>query len=486
MQKALSIVTTPLARLRFVVLALAVVALGICLDTTAVLAQSAGGNQTIEVNSGRVINLPHPAKEIFVANPDIADVQVNSPNTVYVYGRSPGQTSIFAVGAGGNKELELNVVVTPDLQRLGNDIRSVLPGEHINVRPLEAGVALVGSVSSPDVAANAMAIVTTYLGKDAKILNLLSINSPSQVSLHVRVAEVSRQVSDQLGINWNSAINSGNFAFGMANGRQIVDTTTGAFQYLTDGTYSSALAVHSKHVNLNAILDALQSESLVTILAEPNLTAISGQTASFLAGGEFPVPVAQDNNRTTIEFKEFGVRLSFTPTIIDSDQINLRVRPEVSQLTDEGAITVDNLRVPALATRRAETTVELGSGQSFVIAGLLQNNLTTNVSRYPGLGSIPVIGALFRSQSFQRNQSELIIIVTPYIVRPVTAGAFSIPLDGLAPTTQSQRNLTGKLWQANPGPAAAAAPTMGDATPAATGAAPASATPVNASGFIVD
>jgi pilus assembly protein CpaC len=486
MQKALSIETTPLARLRFVVLALAVVALGICLDATAVLAQSADGSQTIEVNSGRVINLPRPAKEIFVANPDIADVQVNSPRTVYVYGRSPGQTSIFAVGAGGNKELELNVVVTPDLRRLGNDIRSVLPGERINVRPLEAGVALVGSVSSPDAAANAVAIATTYLGKDAKILNLLSVNSPSQVSLRVRVAEVSRQVSDQLGINWNSAISSGNFAFGLANGRQIVDTTTGAFQYLTDGTYSSALGYRSKHVNLNAILDALQSESLVTILAEPNLTAISGQTASFLAGGEFPVPVAQDNNRTTIEFKEFGVRLSFTPTIIDSDQINLRVRPEVSQLTDEGAIMVDNLRVPALATRRAETTVELGSGQSFVIAGLLQNNLTTNVSRYPGLGSIPVIGALFRSQSFRRNQSELIIIVTPYIVRPVTAGAFSVPLDGLAPTTQGQRNLTGKLWQANPGPAAANAPTMGDVTPAAAHAAPAAVTPVNASGFIVD
>jgi pilus assembly protein CpaC len=492
MQNALSIGTAPLARVRSLVLALAVLALGICLGSTAVMAQSADRNQTIEVNSGRVIDLPRPAKEIFVANPDIADVQVNSPNTVYVYGRAPGQTSIFAVGAGGRKELELSVVVTPDLQRLTGDIRSVLPGERIDVRPLDAGVALVGNVSSPSAAANAQAIATAYLGKDARILNLLSVTAPSQVSLRVRVAEVSRQVSDQLGINWNSVINSNHFAFGLANGRQIVDTTTGAFQYLTDGTYSTAFGYRSKHVNVNAMLDALQSESLVTILAEPNLTAISGQTASFLAGGEFPVPVAQDNDRTTIEFKEFGVRLSFTPTIIDSDQINLRVRPEVSQLTDEGAITVDNLRIPALATRRAETTVELGSGQSFVIAGLLQNNLTTNVDRYPGLGSLPVIGALFRSQSFQRNQSELIIIVTPYIVRPVTsATALSVPMDGLAPTMQGQRNLTGKLWQATPGSASdaapvAPAPTMGSAGPVAPNAAPAAVTPVNASGFIVD
>lgn len=474
MQNALSVGATPLARIRYAVLVLAAASFGLCLAIGQAAAQNAGDYETIEVNTGKVIHLPRPATEVFVANPDIADVQVNSPNTVYVYGRSPGETSIFAVGAGGKKQLEMNVLVTPDLRRMRADVRSVLPGEQIDVRALEAGIALTGSVSSPTAAANAMAIARTFMGEKAQILNLLSVRAASQVSLRVRVAEVSRQVSDRLGVNWQSIIRKGNFMFGLANGRDFI-TDAGQLLFPADGTYSSSIGFNSKHVDLNAMIDALQSENLVTILAEPNLTAVSGQTASFLAGGEFPVPVAQENDRTTIEFKEFGVRLSFTPTILDTNLINLKVRPEVSQLTDEGAIIIDELRIPALATRRAETTVELGSGQSFVVAGLLQNNLTTNVDRYPGLGNMPILGALFRSQEFRRNQSELVIIVTPYVVRPVNAGEFSLPQDGLTPVTQGERIFKGELWRPN---SAGTQPMAAPVTP--------TAAPTTSSGFIVD
>ncbi len=219
-------------------------------------------------------------------------------------------------------------------------------------------------------------------------------------------------------------------------------------------------------MNVSALIDALQTEGLVTILAEPNLTAISGETANFLAGGEFPVPVSQGLQQVTIEWKRFGVSIDFTPTVLDANRLSIKVRPEVSELTTVGAVTVNNIQIPGLAVRRADTTVELASGQSFAIAGLFQNNVTTDVQRVPWLGDVPILGALFRSDSFQRNESELVIIVTPYIVQPAERTSdLKLPSEGIAYTSDLERMLLGRLTNAKnpPEPTGASAPHLSGA-----------------------
>src|SRR5690606_8062510 len=223
-------------------------------------------------------------------------------------------------------------------------------------------------------------------------------------------------------------LQSGNFTFGLVSGRGV---TNQAGQFLRAPRANSAFGSWSSGDDfVNAALDALAEEGLVNLLAEPNLTALSGETASFLAGGEFPIPIDSDDDGLTIEFKEFGISLAFTPTVLSSNRISLRVRPEVSDLSENGAITINGLTIPALATRRAETTVELGSGQSFAIGGLLSTDIESAVSKYPGLGDLPILGSLFRSTRFQRNETELVILVTPYLVRPVDEPVMALPTDG--------------------------------------------------------
>ncbi len=287
------------------------------------------------------------------------------------------------------------------------------------------------------------------------MINRLAVAAPTQVNLRVRVAEVSREIEKQLGFNWD--------IMGSVGGADIMFSTINPF----------AAAVNADQIltqfgpgnwDINALIDALDDEGLISVLAEPNLTAMTGETASFLAGGEFPILVPQGNDMITIEFKKFGVSLAFTPTIVNERRINLHVRPEVSQLSNEGAVSlpigVDQaLFIPALTTRRAETTVELGSGQSFAIAGLLQNNISQDIHKFPGLGDVPILGALFKSDRFKRNESELVIIITPYLVRPA-ATAMASPNDGYAPPKDLQRLLGGGTWRRDPnrGPASIVTP----------------------------
>jgi pilus assembly protein CpaC len=277
----------------------------------------------------------------------------------------------------------------------------------------------------------------------------MSVAAPTQVNLRVRVAEVSREVTKLFGINWEGIFSPGDFLFGLATGRAF--TTAGGLPFLRpsdagglgnslSGTYSNG------DVSVNGIVDALEREGLINVLAEPNLTALSGETASFLAGGEFPVPVGQDdNNNIEIQFKQFGVSLAFTPTVLSAGRISMRVRPEVSDLSDKGAIKLNDLVIPALSTRRAETTVELGSGQSFAIGGLISNSTRNNLDKVPGLGDVPVLGPLFRSTRFQRSESELVIIVTPYLVAPVGGARLATPRDGLEDPSDLQRLIEGRL-----------------------------------------
>jgi pilus assembly protein CpaC len=278
------------------------------------------------------------------------------------------------------------------------------------------------------------------------------VSASTQVHLRVRVAEVSREVIKEFGINWESVFETGDLLFGFATGRPAFGAAgsifrgpsqaNGAAPDLLFGSFTPGDSV------VNTAIDALAQEGLVNILAEPNLTALSGETASFLAGGEFPIPVATDEDEITIEFKEFGIQLAFTPTVLSGNRISLRVRPEVSELSDDGAIEVNGLTIPALKTRRAETTVELGSGQSFAIGGLLSSDVQNAVSKTPGLGDLPVLGTLFRSTAFRRDETELVIIVTPYLVRPVDEPVLATPGDGYKAPNDIERILQGRLHSA--------------------------------------
>ena len=404
---------------------------------------AAQGGMQIAVNQGEVIRLPRPAASVFVANPEIADIQVMSPTLVYVFGKRAGDTTLFAVDV--NEEIIFNrtLTITHNLGGLRNVFADLLPGGNVEAQSVGAGILLTGTVDSPREAEDAIRVASRYIGEGGEVINRLSVLGSDQVHLRVRVAEVARTVNKDFGINWESIGAVGDFTFGLATGEDFLDAA-GTILRSEDadnlfGSYTGG------DLDINVLVDALAAEGLVTLLAEPNLTAMSGETASFLAGGEFPIPVEQsDSGAISIDFKQFGVSLSFTPTLVTKNRINLRVRPEVSQLSELGAITINSLRIPALTTRRAETTVELGSGQSFAIAGLLQNSTRQSIDEFPILADVPVLGSLFRSDQWQRDETELVIIVTPYLVRPVDARQIALPTDGFEPPDDVDRVLYGR------------------------------------------
>jgi len=405
------------------------------------------GSVSLEVRKGRVIRLPRPAATVFVADPEIADVQAQSPSIVYLFGRRAGQTSLYAVDEDDQLLLRTQVVVQHNLSGLRQAIQQLLPGSRLSVSTVDGSIVLDGGVESPLQAQELRELAERFLGENETLLNRVRVAAPTQVHLRVRVAEVSREVLKEFGINWEAIFQSGDFAFGLVSGRGVTDGL-GNFLRAPEGANSAFGSWDGGDDVVNAALDALAEEGLVNVLAEPNLTALSGETASFLAGGEFPIPVDSDDDGLEIEFKEFGISLAFTPTVLSAQRISLRVRPEVSDLTDKGAINIGGLVIPALATRRAETTVELGSGQSFAIGGLMSTDIENELSKYPGLGDLPVLGTLFRSQRFQSNETELVIIVTPYLVRPVDAPVLASPTDGYRAPSDVERILEGRLHSA--------------------------------------
>lgn len=398
----------------------------------------------LEINKGSLVRLDRAATTVFIANPDIADVQVKSPTLIYVFGKRVGETTLYAVDAADNILANLRIGVSHNLSALTRAIGEMLPGADVSVQSIDGTLVLDGSVASPAMADDLRTLAGRFVAAGEPILNRVKVDAPIQVNLRVRVAEVSRSVVKEFGVNWDGVFDTGNFVFGLATGNPVI--AAGAFLTRQGDADNFFIGGSPGHLDLNALVDALSDEGLLTVLAEPNLTALSGETASFLAGGEFPVPVPQDQDTITIEFKKFGVQLAFTPVVLDGGYISLRVSPEVSQLTSTGSIELGGFTVPALTTRRAETTVELASGQSFAIAGLLQNNLDHAVSKLPGLGDLPVLGALFRSDSFKRDESELVIIVTPYSVRPVSAPALVTPVDGYQPPNDIERILLGRNY----------------------------------------
>ncbi len=416
-----------------------------------VVAAGGGREVTLEARQGRLIRLAQPAATVFIADPEVCDIQVKSPRLIYLIGKKPGQTTLFAVDENENVLANMRVLVTQDLGRLNQAISQLYPDAGIAASSVEQSVVLDGVVGSPGVAEDVRRLASQFVGKETDIINRLGVDAPTQINLRVRFAEINRDVEKNLGINWAVVRSSAaaGIAFSTFNPLAMAGT-------LSD---SLGLSFSRGKWDVNILLDILDEEGLASVLAEPNLTAISGETASFLAGGEFPILVPQGDDQVTIEFKKFGVSLAFTPTILDGDRINLHVRPEVSQLSNEGAISVPivggTVTVPALKTRRAETTVELGSGQSFAIAGLLSNDTLHDVKTIPGLGDIPVLGRLFQSDSFQRKESELVIIVTPYVVRP-SSSMPAAPTDGFQPPNDWERMFPSGTWRRQPpgGPSA--------------------------------
>jgi pilus assembly protein CpaC len=410
---------------------------------------------------------------------------VKSPSLVYVIGKAAGETTLFAVDEHDRVLANIGVDVHFDEGQIRQDIKHLLPNSDIAVSTANDTLVLSGTVGSAAEGENVRTIAARFAGDKDHIVNALQVDAPNQINLRVRVAEVSRDIIKQFGFNWGSGgVGPGHFAFGTTTGTGTYQSsltngvTTNVTTSIYDKVFNQAPAVNATtatgvsgldnifasfathNLDLNLVVDALDSEGLVTVLAEPNLTAISGAQASFLAGGEFPIPVPQGLNVTTIDYKKFGVSLSFIATIVDNGRINLVVKPEVSELSSDGAISLNGITVPALTTRRTETTVDLASGQSFAIAGLLQNNVTQNIQKFPGLGNVPVLGALFRSDEFQRNETELVIIVTPYIVRPVSNKRLALPTDGYIAPTDMARLATGDDYTPQPigQPSSVAAP----------------------------
>lgn len=419
-------------------------------------AQTAQQRLDLAVGGGTLVRLGQPATSVFIANPEIADIQAPSGSAIFVVGKRAGRTTLYALGAGDRVLVQRDVVVVHNTAELSEQLRAEFPAYALTVTSAPNRLVIGGSVSTPEDAQAIVALAKGYVGEKEEVVNQLKVLAPTQVQLRVRVAEVSRNMDHKFGVNWDALFNPGQFAFRLITGREVFqfDPQRGrdVFALDVDGAGSFLTGYNSSRVNLTAVIDALDAEGLVTILAEPNLTALSGQTASFLAGGEFPIPIAEEDNRVTVNFKQFGVGLNFTPTVLSSGRISLTVRPEVSELSESGAITMGSIRIPGLAVRRAETTVELGSGESFAIAGLLQSNIRDAVGKFPLLGDLPVLGPLFSSTRFRNNESELVMIVTPYLVKPAAPGTLQTPLDGLRPTGELERLFARRLTKETPAP----------------------------------
>lgn len=406
------------------------------------IAQSTGAIMTVPVNKSQVLKLDRAFAKAMIGNPEIADVIPMSVNSVYVLGRASGSTNLALYDRAGNLISVVDVVVGPDTVGLKRQISESFPGENVRISNSNDAIVVEGQVSSPLAAERIVAMAQTFAGE--KVLNLMSVGSPQQVLLEVRVSEMSRGTVKQLGINavsWNggSVERSANYENGPFVGRLL-------------NLFGSSVDVQ---------FEALERQGLIRTLANPNLVALSGETANFLAGGEFPVPSGVDNNgRVSVEFKQFGVSLAFTPTVLADGLVNLRVAPEVSSIDRDASIQLDGTTIPGLKVRRAVTSLELRDGQSFAMAGLIQSDFSDTVRAIPLLGKIPVIGALFRSTAFNKAETELVITVTPRIVRPVRPDQIALPTDRVKEPSAMDLFLLGKTQKIAPVPSAGA-PTPG-------------------------
>ncbi|MCW1381596.1 type II and III secretion system protein family protein [Novosphingobium sp. KCTC 2891] len=460
------------------------VALALCCTSAAVPAAFAqpippasrhAGTLVIPLNKSQVVSTDRMIAKAMVGNDEIADVLPITERSIYVLGKKMGTTSLTLYDVNGRVLSIMDVAVGPDVEALGEQLRALVPGEKIEAQVSNESIVLTGTVNDPGAVDRAMQLARAFAGD--KVVNLVSVGASQQVMLEVRFAEVSRNSGFDVGV---SAFGNGNtFGSVVGKGAQLVpgqDTTietqaggttirqtvpgapvlqmsaiTNSFGIFRNRFYIGSLT-------LNATLNALETKGMAKTLAQPTLLALSGERASFLAGGEFPIPVVQGGGGTgasgtqpiTVEFKPFGVSLGFTPTVLGDRTINLVVEPEVSAIDPTASFTLGNITIPGLRTRRASTTLELRDGESFAIAGLLQKDFKTTVSQVPLLGSVPIIGSLFRSSGFQKGETELLIVVTPHLVAPLTEAQVRLPTDAVTDPTAIETILMGRSGRAKP------------------------------------
>jgi pilus assembly protein CpaC len=413
-------------------------------ETLKIMNGAASSALNVPMNRAVVVESDQPFAQLSIANPGIADISTLSDKTIYVLGKAPGRTTMTLLGPEGKLITNVDVQVTPDVAELKERLSQIMPGEKIEVRTANDGIVLSGTVSSSAKLDTALDLAARYAPD--RVSNLMNVGGTQQVLLNVRFAEVQRSVTKELDGSFGFAPNSASSTFraGAAGNIPGINNVLSGNQVTTTKTGALGFSVSAGSMEFGVLLEALESKGLVRTLAEPNLTALSGQEAKFLAGGEYPIPVAQDNNTFTVEYKPFGVELAFTPRVVDGDIINLAVNAAVSSIDTTVTVTGGGITLNAFKKREAETTVELRDGESFSIAGLLQDDFTDTNDQVPWLGDVPVLGALFRSAEFRRSQSELVVIITAHLVSPVKGDVFALPTDRVHPPTEAQLFLNGK------------------------------------------
>lgn len=448
------------AKLMFASLALSPIAAFIAPAHAQTVVKPTSQDVVLSIGRGQLISVGGAMADIFVANDAVADVQIKSQRQLYIFGKSGGTTTVYASNARGDIIWSANVRVGSNIDSVDQMLALAMPEAKIAVATMGVNtVLLTGTVAAPEDAAEAQRLVEAFVGQGTNVISRLKTATPLQVNLRVRIAEVSRNFTRTIGVNLATFDGTSGFRFGVGSGRAgaipqftVPNGGTGVFtgvtsasqgtSLVTKGTSGSTLAAFGRFLGLDigSALDLAEQDGLVTTLAEPNLTALSGETASFLAGGEFPVVATSGLSGSTVSFKPFGVSLSYTPVVLANGRISLRVKPMVSEISSLSVVSNGN-QIPSLSTRSAETTVELGSGQSFMIAGLIQNNAINTIDKTPGLGDVPILGNLFRSSSFKRGETELVIVVTPYLVKPVEERDVHLPTDGYRAANEAQRLL---------------------------------------------
>ena len=398
---------------------------------------------TIGVDKSMLVEVPADLQNVLVSNPEVIDAVVQTSRQVYLLAKHVGEANAFLMGRDGERQLVIEVVVTRDLTSLHDMLDRLIPGSRIKAEMMGESVVLSGSVPSPVDANRAAELAGRYIKNPSSVVNMLETNSKEQVLLKVQVAEIQREALRRFGIDLPGAVmNAGNFtfakviqnAFPITGG--VVPKAAAAVVGAAPGiSAGSALQTswQTGNQSVNVMIEALERAGVLKTLAEPTLTAISGETAKFLAGGEFPIPVAQQNNTITVDWKQFGVNVGFKPMVLTEGRISLNISAEVSELSSEGSVTVGSISIPGLKVRRAETTLEIPSGGTLAMAGLLSDDTRQSAEGVPGLKNLPVLGALFRSNDYRRRETELVILVTPYLATHASRKELAMPTDGYAP-----------------------------------------------------
>lgn len=411
---------------------------------------------TLGLDKSMLIDVPTELQNVLVSNPDVVDAVVQTSRQVYLLGKEVGEANVHFMGPDGQKLLYMEVSVQRDVTVLRDTLQRLLPGATIHAEMMGENIVLTGTVTSPVDANRAAELAAKFINKPEGVVNMLNTETKEQVLLKVQVAEMQRDAIRRLGVDLPGAIfNSGNFTFakvfqnafpvtsGVTAGA-VASAIPGAAPFVAAGSALQS-TWQSGGQSVQALLQVLERSGVVRILAEPNLTAISGETAKFLAGGEFPIPITEEDNKVTVQYKEFGVNVSFKPIVLSEGRINLSVSAEVSELSNDGAVTLSTISIPALKVRKAETTLEMPSGGTLAMAGLLSDETRQSIEGVPGLKSLPVLGPLFRSTDYRRRETELVILVTPYLATHSSPHQMAKPIDGYMPESELKELFFGNI-----------------------------------------